>query len=71
MLKLKSLIALKGYSQGAFASIIGMSPALLSLKINGKNQWKEKEIGIVCEVLDVCPGEVFFDGKFLKKKHTA
>lgn len=44
----------KKYSRRAdFATAIGIHPASLSKKLNGKTEWKSDEIVTACEVLGI------------------
>ena len=40
-------------NQSKFAEAINLSERSLSLKLNGKRDWKQKEIRRVCDVLNI------------------
>ena len=40
-------------TQADFAKDLGVHPASLSLKLNGKSEWKTGEIVRTCELLDI------------------
>ena len=39
--------------QSDFAKALGVDPATLSAKLNGKRDWKADEIARACELLDI------------------
>ena len=39
--------------QAEFASVLGMSPASLSAKLNGKTEWQSNEIAKACDILGI------------------
>lgn len=45
-------------TQEAFAAVAGIKPATLTLKLNGRTDWKLDEIARICRVLDIPPAEV-------------
>lgn len=51
--KLDGLIAEKCGTQAAFAKLIGRSERTVSLKMNGKIDWKQDEIYNACEALGI------------------
>ena len=51
--KLREKIAGRFKSMQSFAKSVGISSASLSLRLNGKRQWKGNEIVAVCQVLDI------------------
>lgn len=56
--KLYGLIAEKCRTQAVFAEKIGLSERSVSLKLNGKIGWKQKEIAKICDVLDISPKNI-------------
>ena len=48
--------------QADFATAIGMHPASLSAKLNGKTEWKSDEIVAACDVLGIslCDAPEYF-----------
>ena len=42
----------------AFASIMGMSAAVLSNRIKNKSEWKYSEIITACDILCIAPDEI-------------
>ena len=51
--KLLGRIVEKCGTQSRFAEAMGLSERSVSLKLNGKVGWKQKEIVKACEVLDI------------------
>lgn len=51
--KLSGLIREKCHTRAVFADKIGLSSHSLSLKMNGKLQWKQTEICKACEILNI------------------
>lgn len=51
--KLLGRIVEKVGTQGMFAEAIGLSERTVSLKLNGKIDWKQSEIADACRVLDI------------------
>ncbi|MEE1219536.1 MAG: DUF739 family protein [Ruminococcus sp.] len=51
--KLDGLITEKCYTRSAFSKEIGLSERSISLKMNGKIQWKQDEIYKACKVLSI------------------
>lgn len=51
--KLSGLIREKCKTRAIFAHKIGISSHSLSLKMNGKLQWKQTEICAACEILNI------------------
>lgn len=45
-------------TRGAFAKSMGFSERTLSLKMNGKIQWKHEEIHKACELLNIPVEEI-------------
>lgn len=50
---LRGKIAAKYRNQRGFARAIGISEHSVSLKLNGKKQWRQDEIVRICELLDI------------------
>lgn len=48
--------------QADFATAVGMHPASLSAKLNGKTEWKSDEIVAACDVLGIplCDAPEYF-----------
>lgn len=53
VLKLKGKIAEAGYTQGALATAIGVSPNTMTRKLTGKIDFTIGEIDRICEVLKI------------------
>lgn len=51
--KLLGRIVEKVGTQGAFSNKMGLSERTISLKLNGKVEWKQSEIAKACEVLSI------------------
>lgn len=51
--KLNGLITEKCGTRTAFAKLINLSERSISLKMNGKIGWKQKEINDICNVLGI------------------
>lgn len=61
--KLRGRIVEKAGTQKEFANAMGWSLATVSLKMTGKQQWKQNEIALACSELSIEPqdiGEYFF-----------
>lgn len=56
--KLRGRIVEKFGTNGAFARAIPMSERTLSLKMNSKRSWSQKQMARVCELLDISQHEV-------------
>ena len=56
--KLSGIIAEKFGTRGAFADKIGMSERTLSLKMNGKVEWKQNEIYSACQLLGITNDQI-------------
>ena len=48
-----ALIKSKGYNKQRLAEEMGIAPAMLSYRVTGRSPWKWKEVGKVCEILDI------------------
>lgn len=56
----------KQFNQEKLAEKIGNTPATLSLKLNNKAKFKQSEISVICDVLDIGYsdiGDYFFTNK--------
>ena len=51
--KLLGLLKERGVNQAELAEVIGISPTTLSLKINGKADFKLSEIKRICSFLEI------------------
>lgn len=51
--KLRGRIREKFATQEAFAQAMGMNPASLSGKLNGRTEWSRAEIEKACSLLDI------------------
>jgi transcriptional regulator with XRE-family HTH domain len=56
--KLKGLITERFNSQEAFASALGISPGLLSRRLNNKTQFKPEEIIAAAGLLSIAPEDI-------------
>lgn len=56
--KLLGRIVEKVGTQGKFAERMGLSERTISLKLNGKIEWKQGEIAKACNVLDIVESEI-------------
>jgi len=56
--KLLGKIKEKGLTQETLAKSIGITPGSMSEKLNNKANFKQKEIFMICQVLDISVGEV-------------
>ncbi|MDE5779165.1 MAG: DUF739 family protein [Lachnospiraceae bacterium] len=56
--KLHGKIAEKYGSQVKFAENLGLSTRSISLKLNGKRQFKQSEITQICSMLDIPENEI-------------
>ena len=56
--KLSGIIVEKFGTRGAFADKIGMSERTLSLKMNGKVEWKQNEIYSACQLLGISDDQI-------------
>lgn len=57
--RLRGLIREKFGTQEAFAEAMGMTPATLSCKLNGKTEWTRVEIERACKLLGIDLAEAF------------
>ena len=56
----------KQYNQEKLAKKIGNTPSTLSLKLNNKAKFKQSEISVICDALDIGYsdiGDYFFTSK--------
>ena len=61
-------------TQGKLAEMIGLSERSVSLKLNGKLDWKQSEMYRVCEVLKIATEEIsnyFFAIEVQKNEHPS
>ncbi len=56
--KLLGRIVEKVGTQGKFAEQMKLSERSISLKLNGKNEWKQDEIARACDVLSIRYDEI-------------
>ena len=56
--KLSGLIVEKCQTQSAFSRAIGLFERTVSLKMNGKLDWKQQEILQICSVLGIDPKDI-------------
>lgn len=56
--KLRGRIIEKFGTLGAFAEAMGWSERTNSLKVNGKNEWKQSEIIAAIKLLDIEPSKI-------------
>lgn len=45
-------------TQGRFADAIGLSERTISLKLNGRIDWKQGEIAKACDILEIEPADI-------------
>ena len=57
--KLRGTIRGRYRTQSDFASAMGMDPATLSAKLNGKRDWGSDEIAHACKLLDIQAERVY------------
>lgn len=60
-----------GYTQDSLAKEIGISAATMSLKLNNRSFFGQKEIRAICKVLKICVSEIgvyFFTPKVRKSR---
>ena len=70
--ELKGRIKAKFGTQQAFAEAMGLNNTTLSLKINGKSEWTNGEIGTACVLLKIPIKEIpiyFFNLDVPKMEH--
>ena len=67
--KLLGRIKEKGFTQAQLANLIGMTPGTMSMKLNNQAYFKQSEIILICDALEIpvseC-GEYFFTMKVRK-----
>lgn len=56
--KLIGIIIEKFKTRGNFATVLGLSERSLSLKLNGKVSWTQKEITKACELLSISGADI-------------
>lgn len=72
--KLDGLVKEKCKTRAAFADRMGLSERSISLKMNGKIQWKQIEICSACDILGILKEEIplyFFNSKVQDIEQTA
>jgi transcriptional regulator with XRE-family HTH domain len=69
--KLLGRIKEKGFTQESLARHIGITPGVMSVKLNNQSHFKQREIFAICDALDIsiCEiGEYFFAPKVRKTR---
>ena len=69
--KLLGRIKEKGFTQESLAKLIGITPGVMSMKLNNQSNFKQKEIFAICDALDISVseiGEYFFVPKVRKSR---
>lgn len=64
--KLLGRIKEKGFTQESLAKHIGITPGVMSLKLNNQSPFKQKEMFLICDALEISIsdiGEYFFTQK--------
>lgn len=61
-----ALIKSKGYNQKCLAEETGIPPGVLSLRINGVNDWRWPEVSLICAALGITYDE-FATSSTIKK----
>ena len=56
--KLLGKLKEKGLTQAVFAEKIGTTPATLSLKLSNVYNFKQKEISMACDLLEISKAEI-------------
>lgn len=56
--KLLGRIKEKGFTQESLAKLIGITPGVMSIKLNNQSPFKQKEIFMICEALDISISEI-------------
>ena len=72
--KLDGLITEKCTTRANFAKKMNLSERSISLKMNGKVQWKQTEICRACEILSINQQNIpiyFFNSKVQNIEHSA
>ena len=72
--KLLGRIKEKGFTQETLAKHIGITPGVMSMKLNNQSNFKQKEIFAICEALDIAIseiGEYFFVPKVRETRTEA
>ena len=67
-LKLKAAIVEKGLTQKNLAAKINISPNQLSGKMNGKFDWKKREIDNILKITDKTYEEIFLNSSTINSK---
>ena len=72
--KLDGLVKEKCRTRAVFADKMGLSERSISLKMNGKIQWKQTEICAACEILEINNEDIpyyFFNSKVQNVEQSA
>ena len=56
--KLLGRIKEKGFTQESLAKLIGITPGVMSMKLNNQSPIKQREIVVICEALDIPISEI-------------
>lgn len=56
--KLLGRIKEKGFTQETLAKHIGITPGVMSMKLNNQSHFKQKEMFAICEALDISISEI-------------
>jgi transcriptional regulator with XRE-family HTH domain len=56
--KLLGRIKEKGFTQDSLAKYIDITPGVMSLKLNNLSPFKQREIVLICEALDISISEI-------------
>ena len=70
--KLLGRIKEKGFTQESLAKHIGITPGVMSMKLNNQSNFKQKEICLICEALDIslCDIGIYFFALEVRKIRT-
>lgn len=58
-MRLRGRLRERGITQARFASMLGVCPTSLSLKLSGKREWTRREIERSCEILEIPLSEAY------------
>ena len=56
--KLLGRIKEKGFTQETLAKRIGITPGVMSIKLNNQSHFKQREIFAICEALEISISEI-------------
>ena len=56
--KLLGRIKEKGFTQETLAKRIGITPGVMSIKLNNQSHFKQREIFAICEALEIAISEI-------------